>query len=108
MARIGDEITSRTTADASEKLARELTDETNHALRLAGDNTLDARITSEKTFLMNLTTTEVSNRTAGDATVSALVNIEKANREDAVASEASSQIAGDNTLNDRISNEKSF
>jgi hypothetical protein len=72
MARIVDEISSRTNAINSKKLA----DETNNSSRLAGDSANDPRITSEKTFFMNLISTEASNRAAEDTTLTGLVNAE--------------------------------
>jgi hypothetical protein len=108
MARIADESASRTSAINAEKLARELADETNNSLRISGDATNDARITSEKAFLMNLINTEASNRTASDTTITGLVNTEKANREDAVALEVAARTAADTNLNTRIRDEKTF
>jgi hypothetical protein len=49
-----------------------LADESNNALRVAGDATNDARITSKKQFLMNLINTKASNRAASDTTLRGL------------------------------------
>jgi hypothetical protein len=108
MARIADESASRTSAINSEKLARELADESITSLRISGDATNDARITSEKQFLMARIADETSSRVASDATLTNLINAEVVDREDAVAAEAASRIAADNTLNARISDEKLY
>jgi len=108
LARIADEATSRTSAINSEIQARQLADETNNALRVSGDATNDARITTEKQYLIGLINTEAASRAAADTTINALINSEKSAVETAVAAEAASRVSADNVLNTRITDEKAY